>query len=134
MPSCGCLWSRRRLAGLYLDQGFLAGVGNYLRSEILFDAGLHPARRADSLMRGERGRLARSTLEVCRRSYFTGGITLKPRLAGCLESAGVPRQQRRFAVFGRSGLPCYRCGQAVTRAEINNRRVYWCEQCQLPPG
>jgi endonuclease-8 len=30
----------RALSGLYLDQGFLAGIGNYLRSEILFAAGL----------------------------------------------------------------------------------------------
>ncbi|DAC27984.1 MAG TPA: endonuclease VIII, partial [Candidatus Poseidoniales archaeon] len=32
-------FARRQLSGLMLDQGFLAGVGNYLRSEILFDAG-----------------------------------------------------------------------------------------------
>jgi endonuclease-8 len=120
----------RSLAGLYLDQGFLAGVGNYLRSEILFDAGVHPARRAGSLSRGERGRLARSTLEISRRSYRTGGITLKPRLAASLERAGAPRGRRRFAVFGRTGLPCYRCGEAVTREEISNRRLYWCRQCQ----
>lgn len=36
---------RRRLAALLLDQHFLAGVGNYLRSEILFLAGLHPLLR-----------------------------------------------------------------------------------------
>ena len=33
----------RALGSLYLDQGFLAGIGNYLRSEILFAAGLHPS-------------------------------------------------------------------------------------------
>ena len=31
---------RRRLSTLLLDQGFLAGLGNYLRSEILFVAGV----------------------------------------------------------------------------------------------
>lgn len=35
-------FTNRSLASLYLDQAFLAGVGNYLRTEILFDAGLHP--------------------------------------------------------------------------------------------
>ena len=38
-------FQRRTLAALYLDQAFLAGVGNYLRSEILFAARLHPGRR-----------------------------------------------------------------------------------------
>ena len=32
----------RQLASLFLDQSFLAGVGNYLRSEILFDARANP--------------------------------------------------------------------------------------------
>jgi formamidopyrimidine-DNA glycosylase len=33
----------RQLCHLLLDQSFLAGVGNYLRSEILFNAGLDPS-------------------------------------------------------------------------------------------
>ncbi|MCC6706705.1 MAG: hypothetical protein IT492_03995 [Gammaproteobacteria bacterium] len=36
---------RRSVAALYLDQGFLAGIGNYLRSEILFFAGVSPQAR-----------------------------------------------------------------------------------------
>ena len=34
-PKC----AGRSLAALYLDQSFVAGIGNYLRSEILFNAG-----------------------------------------------------------------------------------------------
>ena len=33
---------RTFLTALYLDQSFVAGIGNYLRSEILFNAGLNP--------------------------------------------------------------------------------------------
>ena len=32
----------RAFASLYLDQSFLAGIGNYLRTEILWSAGLSP--------------------------------------------------------------------------------------------
>ena len=39
----------RALGGLLLDQGFLAGMGNYLRAEVLFDAGLHPRVGRESL-------------------------------------------------------------------------------------
>ena len=35
-------YQRRRLKTLLLDQGFFAGIGNYLRSEVLFTAGLPP--------------------------------------------------------------------------------------------
>jgi len=37
------------LKGLLLDQGFAAGVGNWIADEVLFQAALDPRRRADSL-------------------------------------------------------------------------------------
>src|SRR3546814_2299648 len=43
----------RSLGGLLLDQGFLAGMGNYLRSEVLFAANLLPQRRPRDLDAGE---------------------------------------------------------------------------------
>ena len=126
-------FARRRLEALYLDQRFLAGIGNYLRAEILFAAGLDPRRNAASLGRGERGRLARATLEVSRRSYATAGITLPPRLAAQLDARGLRREKRRFFVFGRDGQPCYRCTGKISRAEIGGRRLYWCPNCQPAP-
>lgn len=123
----------RALGGLYLDQGFLAGVGNYLRSEILFCAGLHPQRRAVSLTRGERGMLARESLAVTRRSYDTAGITLTPRLAAQLKTRTKGFERRRFFVFARDGKPCYRCGSTVERASMSSRRIYWCPGCQPEP-
>ena len=39
------LYRRRQFASLFLDQHFVAGTGNHLRSEILFVAGLHPRLR-----------------------------------------------------------------------------------------
>ena len=121
----------RSLAALYLDQAFIAGIGNYLRAEILHHARLHPARRPAELGRGELGRLARSTLDISRRSYETGGITNPPHRLACLERRGLPRQKTRFAVFGRAGLPCYQCGEQIQRIEANSRRLYYCPRCQL---
>ncbi|KZX58311.1 hypothetical protein A3709_02275 [Halioglobus sp. HI00S01] len=120
----------KSLSALYLDQAFLAGNGNYLRSEILFDAGLDPKRTAADLTRGERGRLARSTLDISRRSYDTGGITLAPRLSNSLQRQGLTREWRRFYVFGRADYPCYRCGSEIRREEVGSRRLYTCPSCQ----
>lgn len=120
----------RSLAALYLDQDFIAGIGNYLRAEILFDAGLSPDARPEQLRRGEIGKLARSTLAVSRRSYETGGITTAPRLQRRLKGMGLPREKTRFYVFGREGLPCYRCGGEVVRTESSARRLYLCRGCQ----
>ena len=122
-------FARRRLADLLLDQGFLAGIGNYLRSEILFDAGLMPTRRPGSLTADERAALAQSVLTICRRAYRLAGITNDPARAAELKAAGVSFGRRRHAVFERAGEDCYRCGGSIETAELN-RRVFWCEGCQ----
>jgi len=123
----------RSLAALYLDQQFLAGSGNYLRSEILFCAGLHPLRRPAELTRAERGRLARETLAVTRRSYDSAGITLTPRLAKSLAKTVKGFERRRFFVFARDGKPCYRCDTRIKRDTVGSRRLYWCPRCQARP-
>jgi endonuclease-8 len=125
-------FSGRSLAALYLDQKFLAGSGNYLRSEILFCSGLHPQQRPRDLGRGELGKLARQTLEITRRSYATAGITLKPRLAASLQKQVKRFERRRFYVFGRDGLPCYQCAETIRRDTLGSRRIYWCPACQSP--
>lgn len=116
------LFSRRSLVSLYLDQAFIAGIGNYLRSEILFDAKIHPWQKPADLSRRELGTLARSTLKIARRSYETGGRT-NP------SSTGRPT---RFAVFAREDEPCYRCGAGIVKTPAGSRRLYWCPGCQ--PG
>ena len=120
----------RSLAALYLDQGVLAGSGNYLRSEILFVAGVHPRRRPRDLSRGEIGELARQTLAVTQRSYRTAGITLTPRLAAAAAKRSRQFERRRFFVFGREGQGCYRCGEKIRRDTLGSRRIYWCPGCQ----
>jgi len=120
----------RSVAALYLDQSFLAGVGNYLRSEILHDAGICPRSRPRELTVKRRNSLARSTLVVSERAYRTGGITNPPHRVDALQRAGLPRSKYRHAVFGRGGNPCYRCRQPVVKEIISARRLYWCPQCQ----
>lgn len=126
-------FSGRSLGALYLDQHFLAGSGNYLRSEILFCGGVHPSRRPRDLSRGERGKLARETLMLTRRSYDTAGITLPPRLAATLAKTVKRFERRRFFVFARDGQSCYRCGDTVRRDTLGSRRIYWCPSCQPQP-
>jgi endonuclease-8 len=120
----------RTIAALYLDQSFLAGNGNYLRSEIIHDARLHPGARPADLSAGELGRLARSTLAISRRSYETGGVTLAPRLSASLKNKGTRWNRRRFYVFGRAECPCYGCGGTIERHEMGSRRLYYCPGCQ----
>lgn len=121
----------RTLASLYLDQSFVAGSGNYLRSEILHFARLDHTRKPAELSRTERQRLSRQTLAVALRSYRTRGITNLPSRVRARKAAGATRRSAyRFAVFAREGKPCDVCGVEIQRASAASRRIYFCVTCQ----
>jgi endonuclease-8 len=121
---------RRRLTSLLLDQGFLAGIGNYLRSEILFVGQTHPSLRPTDCSQEQIEQLARAAIQLSRQSYQTGGITTDLELAETLRRQGASRRQYRFWVFGRDEEPCYKCGTLIIKDEIGGRRLYFCPSCQ----
>ena len=120
----------RALGALYLDQAFLAGVGNYLRSEILWHSGLGPWHRPSALDDADRRRLGRSTIAISRRSYRTRGVTVAPSLAQALRQEGQGYDGYRFYVFGREGLPCRECGTRIERQLMGSRSIFVCTTCQ----
>jgi endonuclease-8 len=120
----------RALGGLYLDQAFLAGIGNYLRSEILWAAGVNPAAKPLQLGHAELCVIAKETLKISRRSYRTRGVTAPPKQVKQRKMRGKSYEQYRFQVFGREGLGCYECGTAIERRIIGSRNIFVCEYCQ----
>ena len=121
---------RRRLAGLLLDQGFVAGIGNYLRSEILFVAGVREHQRPKDLNDEQRRKLARAIRRITVRAYDTKGVTLDAKTKTKAEKIGTGRKRKRHFVFGRDGQACYVCGTEIVRDEAAGRRVYFCGECQ----
>ena len=120
----------RSLGNLYLDQRFLAGNGNYLRSEILWAAGLDPRRKPAGLAATELEALAKETLRMARRSYRTRGVTVAPALGRKLRADGLTYQAYRFYVFGREARPCHRCGSPIERRTMGSRNLFICPTCQ----
>ncbi len=122
----------RSLGSLYLDQGFLAGNGNYLRSEILWAAGIDPRSKPAALDDRHIGKLARETLKIARRSYRTHGVTVGPTLARSLKTQGLPFERYRFHVFGREGLACHSCSTTIEQHSMGSRNLFVCPGCQRP--
>ena len=120
----------RALNSVYLDQAFLAGLGNYLRSEVLFITGIHPTSRARELSKGELGKLARATLDISQRSYASQGVTIPDRQYKALKKKGVSYGKARFFVFSRANQPCRICKTKIQRTTVNSRRIYTCAVCQ----
>lgn len=121
---------RRSLASLYLDQTFIAGLGNYLRSEILFAAALEPQAKPQQLSTAQLARLAEVTLSVATRSYRTGGYTVPEPFIEKARKHGLAYEHSRFMVFDREAQPCRVCQTEIRRITAQSRRLYYCPNCQ----
>ncbi|RWR01136.1 endonuclease VIII [[Pantoea] beijingensis] len=113
---------RRQFSGLLLDQAFLAGLGNYLRVEILWQAELAPHHRAQDLDEKQLVNLSHALLAIPRHSY---------RMRGTMDENKHYGAAFRFKVFHRSGQPCERCGEAIEKTLLSSRPFYWCPGCQI---
>ena len=123
-------FGRRRFTSLFLDQRFLAGLGNYLRSEILFAARVHPTLRPVDCSSQQISALAKAALKVPRQSYKTKGITNDLKIVQQLKKQGYGRQDYRHWVFDREERPCYICNTSIVKEISGGRRYYFCPHCQ----
>jgi len=112
----------RTVADLLLDQSVIAGVGNVLKSEILFLEGLHPATPAGALDRGKLLRLAERARRLLQANRRPG-----PRV-----TTGTPARGYYLWVAGRSGQPCRRCTTPIEQGWVGDppRVTTWCPLCQ----
>jgi len=130
-------WLRQRLAGrtvpikpLLLDQGFLAGLGNIYADEVLFRAGISPAREAGSLDAAEVGRIRAAIRPVLEAGLRHGGTSLGD-LAYLLPDGRAGEYLSRLRVYGRQDEPCSVCGTPILRAMLRQRSTHWCPECQI---
>ena len=107
---------RGGLKATLMNQRLIAGIGNELSDEILWQAKLNPRRSVAALRRRQRERLQITMQEVIRESNRHGLI---PRRRGWLT------EQR-----GRPDAACPRCGRRFRRETIAGRTAYWCTRCQ----
>lgn len=114
------------LAAFLLRQTPISGIGNYLRSEILYRAGLFPFRRLRSLDDHEVRRLTFAINDVPRESVRAGGASLR----NYLHPNGEPGKfARQFKVYGRKFTPS---GSPVRRLKDpdTGRSIYYAEADQ----
>lgn len=123
----------RRWTSLLLDQSFIAGIGNYLRSEILFKAGISPSARPSDCSEEQLWKAAEASIELTWQSYRHKGITNDLDLAAQLKNQGVKRRAYRHWVFNRAGHSCRIDGTEIEKIQAASRRLYYCPTCQKYP-
>jgi endonuclease VIII len=102
----------REVGDALLDQRVIAGIGNAIRAEALFRAGVNPWRRMGDLRRDEAAAIVAHARDVMAAALATG--------------------RRPASLYRRAGRPCPACGTAIRsrRQGDANRIAYWCPRCQ----
>lgn len=124
-------FQNRRLTTLLLDQGFVSGIGNYLRSEIMFYAEVSPHKKLRDYSEEKKEALARATIKLTERSYETAGFTNDPSIVEALKRENAEKGDRRFFVYKRTDSRCHKCGSVVREEKTGGRKIYYCSVCQL---
>ncbi len=111
---------RAQLKAALMDQTILAGLGNVLVDEILWQAKLAPQRRVSELKGGELKRLFEKMETVLKKSVEAGMVP--------------PRPDWLTGVRGKWKAGCPRCGRKLTRRPFGGRSSYYCGRCQAIDG
>ena len=126
---------QRQLKPLLLDQTFIAGLGNIYVDESLWDARLHPMRRADTVNAGQTVHLHRAIRKALRQGLKNSGTSLGDGQANFYSLERKSGRNRSFLkVFRRTGRPCPRCQRPIERLIVGQRSTHICVHCQPPPG
>lgn len=75
-----CIFAKnggKKLHDLLLEQKAISGIGNYLKSDICYEARVLPDRRVSSLSQWEVEALRVAAHRIIRESYSYGGLTIK---------------------------------------------------------
>ncbi len=97
-----------------LDQTIISGIGNILRIEALFRAGVHPRRKVKTLSRGEKIRMLKAVISLMK-------MWLHDRNSA----------SRWIRIYGRVGKACPRCSGTIESFRQAGRLTIACPYCQV---
>jgi len=118
------------IADALLNQRVVAGIGNVLKSEILFVAGVFPFRTVASLSDAALLRIIDTSRELLRANVTPRAQTLSPAVGRRTTRSLDPNA--KLWVYSRGGKPCRRCGTPIEsrKTGLDARITYWCPRCQ----
>jgi len=122
------LGSRRvQIKPALLDQKVVAGIGNIYVDEILYDARLHPRRKANTISVNE----WRALYDAIKKNLAAGiehrGTTVR-LYRDLLDRPG--EHQNYLRVFEKHGERCPECEGTIVREKVGGRATHFCPGCQ----
>ena len=97
-----------------LDQDAIAGIGNLLADQVLWQAKIHPARPVGELDEADVDRLFRAVRRFVQSTVADGGVHTLP-----------------LVKFRTAGAHCPRCGAPMVHGKVAGRTSWWCSREQV---
>lgn len=112
-----------------LDQRIVAGLGNIYVCEVLFRAGIHPARKAGAISEKRVAALVPIIRDVLNEAIEAGGSSLKDYRQADGELGYF---QHAFKVYDQEGETCANqdCDASIRRIVQSGRSSFFCPKCQ----
>ena len=112
-----------------LDQKIIAGLGNIYVCEVLYRAGISPARKAARISKPKIASLVPHIRDVLADAIEAGGSSLKDYRQ---TDGELGYFQHSFRVYDREGQPCQTpdCPGVIKRIVQSGRSSFYCPKCQ----
>ena len=125
----------KRIEGLPMPpkrsySGVLAGLGNYLRADILLLARINPLRKIGMLSPAQLLRIGKACKTLTQRSVQRAGVVRPWAQYLAARKTGLGYEAARFYAFDREGAPCWACATPIARVLQGGRGLFYCPQCQ----
>jgi len=121
--------SRSPIGALLMDQAVISGIGNIYRAELLFRARLNPFRPGNTIGKNVLTKLWKDARELMTAGMIDRRI-VTTRPSDRPHPNGKARRGETHYVYRRHRLPCFVCGNEISRQEFVGRKLYWCPECQ----
>ena len=116
------------LAKVLMNQKVVAGIGNYLKAEILFETKLSPYTTVNQLSPTDIENLYHACIKHIHSAYAAKGATIKNYV---LPDGSPGGHQYNFKVYAQRNCPV---GHTVLREETEDKRTtHFCATCQSVP-
>lgn len=115
-----------------LDQSLVSGIGNIYADEALWLSHTWFDQPTETLSTRRARSVLRASRQVMEAALAEGGTSFDALYVHVNGESGY--FGRALNVYGRSGLPCPRCGTTIVREHFMNRSSYRCPRCQRRVG
>ena len=117
----------KKIKQVLLEQDVVSGLGNIYADEVLFEAGILPDRKANTLTENEINRLYQSIVEVIKEAICHRGTSFRDYVDGDGEKGD---HQNHLKVYQKTNQPCSRCQCHIKKEKIAGRSSHFCPGCQ----